>query len=274
MEEKIKYFFLDDNRIEQKNGLVLCYGGYFYEGKLMDLFNRINNTKEKLDLEIWMPIKWDFSDAVMKYYQKHCSVEDFESYWMSIKDRSEDIRQKLLLEVLEDLKLIFSFIYTSKNYNRDEIRNWMIENLFQRIGLNMSKNCLNMIICDYEHEKSDTKKVLEKEYYNAFYDAENYFSGPFSKRGAFPALCYSSTYCNPFLQISDLIVGCMGKIIRCWVNKQNVDNFTKGIFSNLKTKFIKDSKTDNIFKFGIISQPNSLESFRKFLIGQEMYETN
>jgi len=116
-------------------------------------------------------------------------------------------------------------------------------------------------MCDFESKRSKAKKVLEEEYFNAYYKAENYFSGPFKNKGAFPSLSYSSTYYNPFLQIADLIVGCMAELVRNWIKNEEVKKFTKDIFNILKKSLVKKPNTSEIFRYGIISKPENFQNF-------------
>jgi len=258
-QKDVVIFFLDDNYVEEDNLCAFCYGGYFYEGSLSDLNEKIANVKNNLKLEEWMPIKWNFSEDLKNFYKKYWNVDNFDQKWKTLILRSKEIRKELIQQV-GSIKILFSAFSTNKGQKVE--REWMVENLFQRIGLNMNPNSLNIIMCDFEHEKSETKKVLEEEYFDAYYIAEDYYSGPLKNKGAFPSLSYSSTYFNPFLQISDIIVGCMANLVKNWLKNQNIDDFVKEIFCILKNNFVKQQSTGEIFRYGIISQP---ENFKNFL---------
>lgn len=261
-QKDIVIFFLDDNYVEDNNLCAYCYGGYFYEGDLNDLYETIINSKLNIGLEEWMPIKWDFSSHLKDFYKKYSNVNNFEQEWNNLITKSKSIRKELMQKV-SPIKILFSVFCVQKGQNVGQ--ELMVENLFQRIGLNMTSKCLNIIMCDFEHDKSQTKKVLEDEYFNAYYKADSYFSGPLKNKNAFPSLSFSSTYFNPFLQISDIIVGCMASIVRSWLCGKNPDIFSKEIFGILKNNFVKKPSTEEIFRYGIISKP---DNFKDFLISQ------
>ena len=264
-------FFLDDNYIEVQDQIALCYGGYFCNSNsLIALKNVINKTKKKLGLEEWMPVKWNFSRQLENFYKKYGRVNNFNDKWKTIKQRSKAIRKTILQEVVQQegiIRILFSTFSSPKRYNNDILRNWMLENLFQRIGLNMRSSSLNIIMCDFEHEKSQTKKILEDVYFNAYYSAEGYYSGPLRERGAFPALSYSSTYHNPYLQIADIIVGSMGQLVKDWLCNQTPKDFVGEVFQILKNSFVQNQTTREIFRYGIVSRP---ANFKRFLIKWEL----
>lgn len=256
----LKIFFLDDNYEEYDGNVAYCYGGYFYEGNLKELYNVIATFKVNNGLNEEMPIKWDFSDQLEKFYKEHWYVNNIE--WKKIKLRSKELRVGLIKEI-PSIKILFSVFFAKKG---DEyVRNWMIKNLFQRIGLNMEKESLNLMVCDYEHHKSKAKKALEEEYFNAYYSARGYFSGSLKSRGAFPSLTYSSTYFNSFLQVSDIIVGCMGNLVRSYLKGNYPNKFVKEFFEDLTNKFVKDERTGTIFKYGIVSSDEDFYNFLELL---------
>jgi len=252
----LKVFFLDDNYEEYDGKVAYCYGGYFYRGNLKELYDVIATFKINNGLKEEMPIKWDFSGQLEKFYKEYCNVNDIE--WKKIKLRSKELRVGLVREI-SSIKILFSVFFDEKGH--EYVRNWMIENLFQRIGLNMEKESLNLMVCDYEHHKSKAKKVLEEEYFNAYHSAKQYYSGPLKRRGAFPSLTYSSTYFNPFLQVSDIIVGCMGNLVRSYLKSESPNGFVKEFFEDLRNKFDKNKQTGTIFKYGIVSNNKDFYNF-------------
>lgn len=199
----IRIFFLDDNYVDYKERVAYCYGGYFYEGDLKELDKVIAKKKRNNKLKEWMPIKWNFSDKLKDYYKKlgdeifnnFTKKENFDSWWENkLKPKSERLRKELVQQKIGSIKILFSVFFDKKGCkNVQYVRGWMIENLFQRIGLNMMGTSLNILMCDYEHKKSEAKKILEKQYFYAYYTAERYYSGPLKERGGFPSLVYSST---------------------------------------------------------------------------------
>ncbi len=258
LQKDITLFFLDDNYVEQEEGVAYCYGGFFYEGDLGELFKIITMTKINNGLEEWMPIKWNFSKKLKKYYEKYHKIDNFEAWWNGLIQRSKNLRRDLIQEI-GSIKILFSVFFDKKG--NEYVRKWMLENLFQRIGLNMKSTSLNLLVCDYEHDKSKARKILEQEYFEAYYTAEGYYSGPFRNRGAFPSLTYASTYQNPFLQISDIIVGCLGNIVKSFLVKKNIDEFTKEIFGILSDKFVKNVSTGKVPGYGIISNNKEFYEF-------------
>ena len=266
--QPVTFFFLDDAYVETGQSVAFGYGGFFVDiNKLNEIKNNIEKVKLEHNIDPWIPVKWNFSDDLKKFFMKYSGKGD--QGWKQIKEKSKEIRLDLLKNCRE-ISIIFSVFAAQKGYEKNELKNWMIENLFQRIGLNMQATSLNIIVCDFEHEKSKAKQILEKEYFNAYYKAENYLSGPLQGRGAFPSLTYSSTYYNPFLQLADIIVGCMRELVKGWLSGNNKQSGQLKLaiecFQHLKDSFVKKPTTGEIFRFGIISRPKDFESYLKELL--------
>lgn len=251
----VTFFFLDGTTINLQDERIRCYGGFYHTIPPEELGKIIIETKtKKLGLEEWMPVKWNF-EGLRKYYQKHWLIPsyNFDARFNEIKKRSWEIRKYLLLECAKGLKIRIS-IFSERQYQKeDEVCKWLIKNLFQRIGLDMDPRAINLIVCDYEDSKSMIGNILTNTYFEAYHKGEGYFSGPLKRRGAFPDIAFSSTYRNHFLQISDIIVGCIGAIVKTWKNQQIPQKHAKEIFKIMKDCFVKNPKTNEVFRYGIVS---------------------
>lgn len=262
LSQEFTFFFLDGVHVELVGKKLLCYGGFFNTIPLYELEKLIGNTKINLGLEDWMPIKWNFSDEMEKYYKTHWnSYTEFEKRYSEIKSKSLDIRKTIVEEAAKGIKILMSIIIDKKRYYHPGVLDWLNTNLFQRIGLNMSTTTTNLLMCDFEHYKDATRASLVETYFHAYYKGEGYFSGPLKTRRAFPALAFSSTLQNPFLQLADILVGCLSNLAKTWVLDKPPEKHAKIIFETAKDSFVKNPTSGEIFRFGLVTKPDNFQSY-------------
>lgn len=65
---------------------------------------------------------------------------------------------------------------------------------------------------------------------------------------------------NPFLQISDIIVGCLGSLVRNYLREEEANDFAKEVFQILKDRFVGSEK-GKIRKYGIVSNDEEFYNF-------------
>lgn len=263
--KEFTFFFLDGVHEDLNNDKVLCYGGFFNTIPLNDLIKLIGNTKISLGLEDWMPIKWNFSSDMKKYYKLHwesISPSEFEKKYAAIKQRSLEIRKELVKQSSGGIKILMSVFIDQKRYFHKDVLNWLNTNLFQRIGLNMDAATTNLLMCDFEHYKDPTRISLSETYFHAYHRGKGYFSGPLKTRKAFPALAFSNTLQNPLLQLADILVGCVSNLAKTWFLNKKPENHAKEIFKVAKESFVKNPTSGDIFRFGLVVKQ---ENFRTYL---------
>lgn len=265
MQQEFTFFFLDGVHEDVDIRKVICYGGFFNTIPLEDLSKLIGTAKINLGLEEWMPIKWNFSDDVKRYYKKYwesVSSAEFEKKYAAIKKRSIEIRKELVKQTAEGIKILVSVFIDQRSYYHHDVLNWLNTNLFQRIGLNMNTATTNLLMCDFEHYKDPTRVSLIETYFHAYHKGKGYFSGPLKNRRAFPALAFSNAMQNPFLQLADILVGCVGSLAKTWVLDKNPENHAKVIFEAAKGSFVKNPTSSDIFRFGLVTKS---EGFRTYM---------
>jgi len=301
LQKEINVFFLDgtEEYLNDKD-LVLCYGGFFPSLSLKEFVQVVNNKKIDLRLQEWMPIKWNFSDDLKRFYKKNWEYFDnltnFEDWWNQFKNRSLEIRVEIMKEIRQYISIIIS-VWTQeiaipnykkriktmkKSINRikdskkilaeyfleqsikekERIHKWLHERVFSRIGLNMDPSFINFLMCDYEHYRSENRSLLLNEYFKAYHKGERFFSGPLKNKGAFPDLAFGHDYFNVGLQIADIIVGCINSLVKSWRLNRAPKKEAIEVFLAFKDSFIKKPKTDIIFGYGLKVEP---ENFRSFL---------
>ena len=302
-QKEVNIFFLDgtEEYLNDKD-LVLCYGGFYSVLTLKELIQVVKNKKINLGLQEWMPIKWSFSDDLKRFYKKswqyfNSKPDNFESWWNNFKKKSLEIRVELMKEVSEYISIIISVwsqqiaipnykkriktikkstngMKASKKFlaeylleqdikMKERIHGWLHERLFSRIGLNMDPSFIHLLMCDYEHYKSETKSLLLDGYFNAYYKGEGFYSGPLKNKGAFPDLAFGYDYFNDGLQIADIIVGCINSLIKSWRVNQEPKKEAREIFFSFKDAFVKKPKTKIIFGYGLKVEPENFESYLK-----------
>ena len=251
----LRFFFLDEGEIkEPQKPSAYCLGGYMFEGNILELHSIVTAAKQSVGLEVWMPIKWNFDRRMEDFYRMYLRSNNFHQAWQNIKKRSHFIRKNFLLHILQhtELKLFFSVTLFKSEDEKNQSLEWTITNLFQRIGLNVSSELINIVMCDFMHPKDIRKKLLESAWFNAFYKGQGYFSGSLEQLGVFPAISYSSTLINPFLQIADLIVGGLTDLIKTWLRNEAPKELMRELFPSLYQHFVANPKTKRIGRYGFV----------------------
>jgi len=212
------FYFGDDSSCSScgsKLQDVFLFGGYrIAASELKRLERRIGEIKTKHGSNERLPLKWNFRDLRPIYTAAGQDV-----FFVTLLAKSDAIRLEFLQLLTEFHATVLIAAIRGHSLNdlktRRQYHSWALTMVLQRLafdcGRGDSTDSLNIqLMLDWPG--ADIQKAHFDVFHKAYYDGKShdeqpYTAGPLRAKGFFPALSYSSTEHNPFLQLADMTVG-------------------------------------------------------------------
>jgi len=212
-------YFGDDSScsscgIARQQDVFLLGGYYVARDVLKKLERRIGEIKTKYGSNERLPLKWNFRDLKPIY-----DAAKQDALYKTLLAQSDTIRLELLQLLTEFNATVLLAAVRGHSLNdlktRREYHSWGLTMILQRLAFDCGRedstdNLKVQVMLDWPG--ADIQKahfdVCHKAYhYGESHDGQRYKAGTLRAKGFFPALSYSSTEHNPFLQLADMTVG-------------------------------------------------------------------
>lgn len=194
---------------------VFLFGGYYVAAaELKKLEKRIGEIKTKYGSNERLPLKWNFRDLKPVYVAAGQDV-----LFQTLLAQSDAIRLEFLQLLTEFNATVLIAGIRGHSLNdlktRRDYHSWALTMILQRLGFDCGREDSTdtmkiQVMLDWPG--ADIQKAHFEVGHKAYHDGEScdgqkYKAGPLRAKGFFPALTYSSTEHNPFLQLADMTVG-------------------------------------------------------------------
>ncbi len=261
-----KRFYLDDGHFSYREKFWKDLDVYIISGysigleKEKELEHKIKVVKEKHNLSIRHPIKWNLKDTgIEKYYKERNENKLYED----MLKKSDDIRDELL-KIIADQQLgifLYASLIVRMKKKEKPLKSFQrcFTNLLQRISMHVEKT-------DDHHEifldcfKEEETSALAMSFSCGFYEGKDtegniYTAGALKDRGFYQTIFFSKTLYNQHLQLADLVTGCFTDFAEyCFKEKDPRKVFR--FFPTIMNRFYTAKGTP--FRIGIVASPDSL----------------
>ncbi len=212
-------YFGDDSSCSSSGNVrqqdVFLFGGYYAaRDALKKLERRIAEVKGKYGSNERLPLKWNFRDLQPIY-----AAAGKDPLYKNLLAQSDTIRLEFLQLLAEFNATVLIAAVRGHSLNdlktRREYHSWALTMILQRLAFDCGRedstdNLKIQVMLDWPG--ADIQKAHFEVCHKGYHDGEScegqkYKSGPLRAKGFFPALSYSSTEHNPFLQLADMTVG-------------------------------------------------------------------
>ncbi len=230
--------------------------------KEKELERDIVAVKAKYKITSQHPVKWNLK-GLKEFY----------------KNRDESGKLNYLIKNADELRMELLSVLTKKEYGVVLYSSSIIRllnkykpttsyqrcfvNLLQRVAQNLEgvENPHGLFI-DFIKEDSDTIADCYAKGVNEGVDLEGnrHYCGPFIKKGMSQNLYYGKTNHNQFLQLADMVTGCVRDFLEYCFADQGFERVIK-FFPKLVRYFCWDEQAGSPMRRGIVIAPNTLYAY-------------
>jgi len=266
------YFYGDDSSLASSKQMskmnvkdVRLFGGFYISQENQTrLYDSIIETKKRITGYEHAPVKWNIKDLKKDYQRLHAT-----KVYEKVMVKSDELRTELLsLLSVHHATLRVSVVAslsdqpTNVRQVSSKLDKYSYVMILQRLGILQKvkvKASGFQVILDWP--SSNDSRTFSEEHHSAYLtgktypisgeSSQPYSCGPLKTLNFYPAVLFTKTLCNPFVQLADMVVGATRELVRGLIRRNGNYHKYDEAYSHMCKCYDRDGE-GRIVGYGIV----------------------